>query len=166
MKRIVVDSTVCVNWFMQAHGKRERGAALDLLEYVRRKKVYASQPSIWRAHVASLLLRKRGIDIGEVIETLLAVESREQNSPDVLRLAADLAATLRVDLFDTLYHAVAIDTGIELITANVDYIQRASHLGHIRLLSDWAARARVAERDKRYSRRDPAETPEIRQKKR
>jgi len=153
LKRIVVDSTICVNWFAPARGKRESAASLELLDYIHKKKVYVSQPSLWRAHAASMLLRKRRIDMRRVVAGLLEVEAREQNGPEVLRLATEIAVTLHADIFDTLYHAVAIDRGIELITANTDYVERAGHLGHIQLLSNWMARSRIAEPNKSYSRR-------------
>ncbi len=156
MKRIVVDSTVCVNWFTQVRGKRERAAALELLEHVRRKRVYLTQPSIWREHVTSMLLRKRGTDSNEAVAALLSVDSKDHSARDILSSAAELATSLRADLFDTLYHVVAIDRDIELITSNNDYIERAAGLGHIRLLHDWVARSRIAEEDNSYSgRRTP-----------
>jgi predicted nucleic acid-binding protein len=96
-------------------------------------------------------VHKRGADAHKIVDTLLAVPSRDQSSPDLLRLAAELASRFRIDLFEALYHAVAIDKDIELVTANADYVRRAGSLGHIRLLSDWIARTRIAERDKQYS---------------
>ena len=166
MNRIVVDSSVCVNWFVQTRGRRTRGFSLDLLAQVRAKQVHIAQPAFWRAHIAALAWRKRGVDRHEMIETLLGVNSKTPNDANVLRLAADIARATRTELFDTLYHATAIAEGIELITANTDYIERAGHLNHIRLLNDWAARARIAERDKRYSRHKPSGAPEVGQKKR
>jgi predicted nucleic-acid-binding protein len=166
LKRIVVDSTVCVNWFTQARGKRERCIALELLEHIRKKKVYVSQPSVWRTHVVAMLLRKRRIDVRNVVETLLNVEAREQNGPDLLLLAAEIAVNLRADIFDTLYHAVAIDRDLELITTNSDYASRAGHLGHILLLSEWDTRSRIAERGESYSRQRRQTAPDEPKKKR
>ncbi len=166
MKRIVVDSNVCVNWFMQPRGKRERAAALELLDHVRARKQYVVQPATWRAHVVALLVHKRNADVHNIVDTLLAIPSRDQGSPDLLRLASELAARFRIDLFEALYHAVAIDKDIELVTANADYVRRAGSLGHIRLLSDWIARTRIAERDKHYSDRRRRRTPDDGHKKR
>jgi predicted nucleic acid-binding protein len=166
LNRIVVDSTVCVNWFVQTRGKRIRGFSLDLLAQVRAKQVHIAQPAFWRAHVAALVLRKRGVDVPETVETLLDVPTRDQRDADVLHLATDIAIATHAELFDTLYHAAAINKGIELVTANSSYVERAGHLGHIRLLSDWAARSRIAERNKRYSQHHQADAPELRQKKR
>jgi predicted nucleic acid-binding protein len=151
---------------MQPRGKRERAAALELLDYVRTRKQHIMQPATWRTHVVALLVHKRGADAHKIVDTLLAVPSRDQNSPDLLRLAAELASKFRIDLFEALYHAVAIDKDVELVTANADYVRRAGSLGHIRLLSDWVACTRIAESDKNYSDRRRRRTPDDGQKKR
>ncbi len=165
MKRIVVDSTVCVNWFLQTNGKRLRGFSLELLAQVHAKQVHIAQPAFWRAHTAALVLRKRRIDVPKVVASLLEVASRDQSDTDVLPLAVDIATATRTELFDTLYHAAAINKGVELITANTSYLARAAHLGHICLLGDWIARSRIAERNKRYSQHDETDSPPLRPKK-
>lgn len=150
---------------MQTGGKRNRTYAMELLHQVRTKQVHVVQPAIWRPHVTALLLRKRGVDPHAIVESLSTIESRDLNGANVLHLGTDVALKLRAELFDTLYHALAIDKGIELVTANAGYAERAGHLGHIRLLSDWIARSRIAERDSRHSSRRGSGAPRIRQKK-
>lgn len=166
MKKHVVDASVCVKWFSQARRRTgDLAAAFELLEQIHSKKTRLLQPSVWRTHVVSRLLRKRGIALPKAVDTLFALESKDQSSAHVTRIAADMASRLGGDLFDTIYHAVAIEKDVELITANAAYVERAQHLGHIRLLSDWAARSRIAERDNGYSQRRAA-APAERQKKR
>lgn len=150
---------------MQSGGKRNRTYAMELLDQVHAKQIHAVQPAMWRAHVAGLLLHKRGTNPHAVVDSLLSIESRDQNSSAVLHLGTDVALKFRAELFDALYHALAIDKGIELITINADYVERAGHLGHIRLLSDWAARSRIAERDGDHLHKRRAATPHKRQKK-
>jgi predicted nucleic acid-binding protein len=55
------------------------------------------------------------------------------------RRAADMAARLNHHLFDTLYHAVALEEGAVLVTADEAYFNKASHLGGIQLLADFKA---------------------------
>ena len=154
MKRNVVDWSVCVKWFSPTRRRtRERTAALELLEQVHSKKMRLLQPSIWRTHVVARLPRKRGIAMHNAVEALFSLQSKELSNSHVLRNAADMASRLDADVFDTIYHALAIDRGVELITANAAYVERARHLGYVRLLSDWAARSRIAERDNSYSHR-------------
>ena len=41
-------------------------------------------------------------------------------------------------LFDTLYHAVALEEGATLVTADAAYFAKAKNLGGIELLADFA----------------------------
>ena len=54
------------------------------------------------------------------------------------RSAAELAASLNHHLFDTLYHAVAFQSGATLITADEAYFAKAYRLGNIKLLANYA----------------------------
>jgi predicted nucleic acid-binding protein len=58
------------------------------------------------------------------------------DSASVMRLAIELSAELDHHLFDTLYHALALDAGIPLVTADTRYHRKAAHLGRIVLLSE------------------------------
>lgn len=56
--------------------------------------------------------------------------------------AADEANTLEAldhHLFDTLYHATALETGAVMLTADRRYHDKAAGLGHIRLLAHLAS---------------------------
>ena len=57
----------------------------------------------------------------------------------LLKRAADLAITLNHHLFDTLYHAVALEEGATLVTADDIYFAKAASLGAIQRVSDFAA---------------------------
>lgn len=57
----------------------------------------------------------------------------------VLRHAADLAISLDHHLFDTLYHAVALEAGATLVTADEAYFGKAQSLGGIALLAHFTA---------------------------
>jgi predicted nucleic acid-binding protein len=59
-------------------------------------------------------------------------------SVSVLRRAADLSISLNHHLFDTLYHAVALEQDAALVTADEAYFAKARHLGSIELLADFA----------------------------
>lgn len=55
----------------------------------------------------------------------------------VLGHAAELSAKLNHHLFDTLYHAVALEEGATLITADEAYFARAKDPGSIMRLADF-----------------------------
>lgn len=58
----------------------------------------------------------------------------------VYKRSAALASDLDQHLFDTLYHAVALEQQAVLISADRRYYARARHLGWIISLADWEAR--------------------------
>ena len=55
----------------------------------------------------------------------------------IWRLATTLSVDLPHHLFDTLYHAVALETDSVLITADYRYLAKANHLGAVAGLADW-----------------------------
>lgn len=40
-------------------------------------------------------------------------------------------------LFDSIYHAMAIERGGTFLTADRRHVEKTAHLGHVTLLSDW-----------------------------
>jgi predicted nucleic acid-binding protein len=55
------------------------------------------------------------------------------------RRAVEIAVALNHHLFDTLYHAVALEEGATLVTADEAYFIKAKDLGAIVLLAEFAA---------------------------
>jgi predicted nucleic acid-binding protein len=155
MKRVVLDSSVCTKWFA---GRKDKTAdhhvAIELLDITRNKGLALIEPPIWRAEIVSKISRKRPIRVEALIENLMAIEARIDNSADALRRGAELSAELDHGLFDTLYHAVALNHSIDLITANTSYYRKARHLGSLILLRDLPAMPRIAERRANYLSRN------------
>ncbi len=153
MNRIVVDVSLSLKWFLQRSRKSDRLAAAELLAQVNAGRFHLVQPSTWRAHVAAALVRKDPSVVKQGIDVLLRMRPRDGDTQRTLHLASELAQMLNVDLFATMYHAVAIEKGIELVTTDASYHERAAHLGNIRMLRDWVVRSRIAERNKNYAKR-------------
>ena len=62
------------------------------------------------------------------------------DSVELYQRASRLAKSLDQHLFDTLYHAVALETpGAMLVTADERYYRKAASAGAIALLSQWPA---------------------------
>lgn len=151
MKRVVLDSGVCMKWLLGKNQKtRTHKIAANLFNGVRRKELSLLEPPIWRAEIVAKMSRISPIRIDALIKRLTTIEARTDNSEECLRKAADLSIQLDHDLFDTLYHAVALNHSIDLITANVRYYRKACGLGNIILLRNWPAALRIAERRAKY----------------
>ena len=54
------------------------------------------------------------------------------------RRAAEISTALNHHLFDTLYHAVALEEGATLVTADEAYFTKAKGLGAIERLADFS----------------------------
>jgi len=136
--RLVVDASVVVKWALpdrEAEGDVE--AALDVLGRVCDGSVTVLQPPHWLAEVAAVLVRLDPERAARAVGLLYALELPVADDPGVYGLACDLSERLDHHLFDTLYHAVALDAGdARLVTADERYVRKARGLGAILSLAD------------------------------
>jgi len=75
----------------------------------------------------------------EALEILTALELPVMIDSAAYRLGASLSRQLKHHFFDTLYHAIAIEQGAMLITADDSYFAKAFRLGNIKLLTSFTA---------------------------
>ena len=69
---------------------------------------------------------------------LFDIQMQGTDSPAVMARAVELAARHQHHLFDTLYHAVALETeGALLVTADAGYLRKAARDGQIISLAQW-----------------------------
>lgn len=91
------------------------------------------------AEVIGVLAR---IEPGVVDDAVLLLDDMQPtliHSPPLLRHAAEISIAFDLHLFDTLYHAVALEEGATLVTADEVYFAKAQGLGGIRRLADFSA---------------------------
>ncbi len=134
----VIDASVIVKWFFpdparESHSER----ALTVLEDVHAGHVEPLQPPHWLAEAAAVIARLDPNLAGTAIDLLDAMELSVSGEPAVYKRAAALANNLKQHLFDTLYHAVALEHDAMLISADQRYYRKARHLGRIVYLADW-----------------------------
>jgi len=154
---LVLDASVCLKWFLI--DEQDAAQSLELRAHVRDGKVDLVEPPIWRCEIASVLTRKHPAGALGMITDLAIVGATIDSDATCLRRAASLAITLDHHLFDTIYHAVAIEHGIDLVTADEHYHRKARRLGHIVLLCDWRTPNEVHEEPASYrvrARKSPA----------
>jgi predicted nucleic acid-binding protein len=137
--RVVVDASVVVRWVLpDSEREAPTDEALALLQGIRAGSVEPLQPPHWLAEVAAVLARLRP-EIAEVTLDLLdAMELPVAADSAIYRRAIRLAAELGHHLFDTLYHAVALERDAVLVTADARYQRRARHLGAVVSLAGWS----------------------------
>lgn len=140
MNEWVIDASVVVKWiFPDQPDEIQAKKALNLLEGIRASAVEVIQPPHWLAETAAVATRLDAAIAAEVIPLLYAMELPIAGDLEIYRRAMSIAAELEHHLFDTLYHAVALERPATLVTADERYYRKARRLGRIVRLSEVAA---------------------------
>jgi predicted nucleic acid-binding protein len=137
--RVVVDASVVVRWVLpDPEREAMTDEALALLHAIRSGDVEPIQPPHWLAEVAAVLARLRPAIAESTLDLLDAMELPVAADAAIYRRAIRLAGELGHHLFDTLYHAVALEREALLITADAHYQRKALHLGAVVGLAGWS----------------------------
>jgi predicted nucleic acid-binding protein len=135
-----LDASIAVKWVMRDPGIEPNvDKALGLLRAIRARQVEAVEPPHWTIEILSVIARMRPQRVAFVLGMLAALPLRETSGLSCHRRAADIAIRLDHHLFDTLYHAVALEEGATLVTADEAYFAKAQGLGAIQRLADFSA---------------------------
>jgi predicted nucleic acid-binding protein len=138
--RLVVDASVAVKWFLKERADEPHLAQAEAVAAaIGHGGTELLAPIHWILEIIAVLART---DPGAVDDALLFLDDMKpttiQGVP-VLKRAADLSIALNCHLFDTLYHAVALEEGATLVTADEAYFAKATGLGNIQRLADFVA---------------------------
>lgn len=141
----VVDASVAVKWFARgrwAEGEDHVDHAIELLLASRRGAVSFLQPTHFHAELLAVLARLAPEQMSTNLRDLMDLDIARAESRTIYARAVDLSIRLGHRLFDTLYHAVALETaGARLVTADRRYFDKACELGAIVWLPDLELRA-------------------------
>ena len=139
MTRVVADASVVVKWLLP-DDEADLPQALRLLDDVRTGRVRLVQPPHWLAEVAAVLARLSPETAADDVADLATITCEVVRTVSMYRRAVDLAVRLDHHLFDTLYHAVALETpGARFVTADDRYYRKAHAQGRIHRLAGEAA---------------------------
>jgi len=137
--KLVVDASVALKWFLrevpqEQHMDRAEAvvAALD------RGDTQLFAPIHWTTEVISVLARVRPALVDAALVAMEDAHPEVVHGVSVLKRAADMSVALNHHLFDTLYHAVALEEGATLVTADEAYFAKAKDLGAIVPLAEFA----------------------------
>lgn len=140
--RLVVDASVAVKWVLpEPATESDSDRATALLNAIRESRVELVQPPHWLAEVAAVISRLRPEVANQAVDLLHALELAVEEDADIYKRASRIARQLDHHLFDTLYHALALERDAVLVTADDRYLRKAGALGGIVSLSDWIAPA-------------------------
>ena len=136
--KLVVDASVALKWFLRGQQTEVHVAEAEAVEAaIERSGTELFAPVHWTAEVISVLARTKPGSVDDALAFLDDMRPVIIASPPILKRAADLAIALNHHLFDTLYHAVALESGALLVTADEAYFAKAKGFGAIRRLGDF-----------------------------
>ena len=138
--KLVIDASVSLKWVLGADdGEQDIAKAESILAAIVQQQHLAIQPPHWFAEVLAVIALKRPQMLEEAFNVLQAVPHEDCVGVALYKRAARLSVQLKHHLFDTLYHAVALENDATLVTADDAYFAKAYRLGNIKLLTGFAA---------------------------
>lgn len=140
MRTFVIDASVVVKWvFPEREEENHASEALQLLKEIKKGMIRVIQPAHWLAESIAVLIRIEPSIAQEAINWLYALEFPISNTIEVYHKACEISKKYNHHLFDTLYHAVALDhNNAKFITADEQYYKKNFKLGAIMRLADFS----------------------------
>lgn len=136
--RLILDASVMVKWLLRdPNRERDTDVATKIIEDACSGQHELLQPPHWLAEVAAVMCRLSPATAVEDVQLLGAMSLSVESDEVVFRKACELSLTLEHHLFDTLYHAVALEMDGVLVTADEAYWRKAQALQSIKLLRDF-----------------------------
>ena len=141
--KLTVDASVAVKWFFaEVEDEQDAALAVDLLKAVRADKYQLLQPVHWLIEVYAVVVRRSPPEAAShALKILHALEFDIIDNKAVHAKAGLLSQRYDHHLFDTLYHAVALERNLLLVTADERYWNKANSEGRIVQLKDFKAKA-------------------------
>jgi len=137
--KLVVDASVAVKWIVgDRPGESDVDRASALLGAIARRTVSVIEPVHWVAEVTGVVVRLKPDRAVAAIALLTHSRFSTTTSRAAYRRAAQLSEQLDHHLFDTLYHAVALEERATLVTGDATYFAKAKDLGGVELPADFA----------------------------
>lgn len=134
----VIDASVVIKWlFDDPENERYTALATALMAAVVAGDVEVVQPPHWLIEVGAVLARETPVHAQRDLAMLEALGLPIGSSPATLARACALAIDLNHHLFDTIYHATALEYEGCLITADDRHHRKARALPGILHLCDW-----------------------------
>jgi len=136
---LVIDASVIVKWVLQDPVREDDTlSATELMRAIVDNRVEIYQPAHWLVEVAAVLTRLTPTSAPDDVRLLHAMEFPTTDTALTMRHACVLAINLHAHLFDTLYHALAMElSNGYLVTADKRYLATARHIGHVVGLHEW-----------------------------
>jgi predicted nucleic acid-binding protein len=143
---IVLDASVLIKLFKD---EDDSPLARNVVNHILQRKQPLLAPTIilYEALSSALHVDHPFDGVAELFDRLkmLGLQVEEPNRAE-LNLAEEIATTQAPGggfptLFDSIYHAMAIERGGTFVTADIRHVEKTRHLGHVLSLPEWRPEA-------------------------
>ena len=136
--KLVIDASVAFKWVLPERPyEADVESAMEVLAAVAAGSIEALQPPHWFGEVLATVARLDRSRIERTVQLLTAMPKRIVENESIYLRAGHIAADLNHHLFDTLYHATALESGAMFLTADEKYYAKAVHLGALQRLAEF-----------------------------
>src|SRR5215831_4976606 len=135
---LVPDASVLLKWVMDSEDEEDRDRALEIREAWLSGSCDIVLPSLWFFEVGNILGIKQQTLAASLMHVLLSYGFEEESAEAIFAKSFELMKTFKVTFYDAAYHAVAIERGGLMITADDEYVRKAARAGHVSGLRDWS----------------------------
>jgi predicted nucleic acid-binding protein len=137
--KLVIDASVALKWFLrELPPERYLDRAEAVAAALDRPDTQLFAPVHWAAEIIGVLARVQPNLVDSALLALHDTHPRVIHGVPILKRAAELTVVLNHHLLDTLYHAVALEEGATLVTADEIYLSKAKDLGAIVPLNEFS----------------------------
>ena len=136
---VVIDASVVLKWVLQADvAELDIAAAFAILRAVEDGNITVRQPPHWLVEVLGVLARRDGPRAAAALTDLRRLPFLIVDDDRTILRACELASRLKQHLFDTFYHAVALQYDAVLVTADDKYFAAARGESRIERLTNFS----------------------------
>lgn len=136
---LVPDASVLLKWALRSDDEPNRNQALALKTAWLQGRCDVLVPTLWVYEVGNILGRREPVVADQLLAALVDLGMVEANPSSYRQTIFRLMADHNVTFYDAAYHALAIENGGIMLTADVKYVRRASRAGHVQRLDAWVA---------------------------
>jgi predicted nucleic acid-binding protein len=132
---LTLDASVLCKWFLDPSVEADVGAARAIAAALHDQRIAVIQPPHWIAEIGAVAARRVPDDAAAIVSDFARMGLTVVEDEKVYRHSARLAIETGMHLFDTLYHATALENGdFTFVTADRRYFDAACQHGQIAVL--------------------------------
>ena len=134
---LVPDASVLLKWVLRSADEADQDRALALKAGWLQGAFDIVVPSLWVYEIGNVLGLKAPATASALLSAMLDLALPEQSCASYAPRILNLMRSHHVTFYDAAYHALAIDCGGTMVTADRRYAHKCASAGHIQALTAW-----------------------------